>query len=249
MKMKFSLADGLSANFGIKVVAVVLAVTMWVLLSAQRRERTFERAFDVPVAIVGVPRDLIITTPLPDSVSVRLRGRLSVLRGLSSQNLEATLDLSSAEAGEVDVAITPQSINAPPEVEVVSIDPSRITLRVEPRSQRLVPIRPYLVGELPPGYLVGEVTVNPERALISGPESLIRDFTEVVTERIILSGRTAPFRQPVGLVADHPLVRVLEPATAQVTVVVIQEPREVPPTDTAGQRTPAAAGGGKRGPG
>lgn len=215
----------LTENAGIKVIALLIAVIMWGAISAQRRERTFERAFDVPIVIVGVPRDLIITTPLPESLSVRLRGRSSVLRGLSSQNLEATLDLSESEQGEVDVAITPQVLNVPPGVEVLSIDPSRVTVRLEPRRQRLVPIRPYLIGELPSGFMLGDVTVSPEQALITGPESLVRDFTEVVTERIILSGRTAPFRQPVGLVADHPLVRVAEPGAAQVTVVVIQEPR------------------------
>ncbi|HUO84582.1 MAG TPA: CdaR family protein [Thermoanaerobaculia bacterium] len=225
------LFGNLNHNLTIKIVALLLAVLTWGVISAQRRERTFERGFDVPIALVGVPRDLIVTTPLPESISVRLRGRISVLRALSSQNLESTLDLSNSDPGEVDIAITPQQLNIPAGVEVVSIDPSRVTLRLEGRKQRLVPIRPYLVGELPQAYEVGEVTVSPEHALISGPESLIRDFTEVVTERIILSGRTTSFRQPVGLVADHPLVRVVEPSTAQVTVVVTQEPRDPGPLE------------------
>lgn len=218
----------LGRNFGVKALSLALAMIIWVAVSAQRRERTQDRTFDVPVALVGVPRNLIITTPLPDSVAVRLRGRVSQIRSISSQDLEAILDLSGNEAGESDVAITPQSINTPPGVEIVSIDPSRIRVKLERREQRIVPIRPYPVGSVPDGYTVAEITVNPENALVSGPSSLIRDVTEVVTGRIILSGRTAPFRKTVELVADQPLVRV-ETASAQVTVVIVAKPK--PPAD------------------
>jgi len=214
----------LGRNFGVKAVAVFLASIIWVAVSAQRRERTQDRTFDVPIALVGVPRNLIITTPLPDSVNVRLRGRITQIRSISSQDLEAILDLSGAEPGEFDLAITPQSINTPPDIEIVSIDPARISVKLERRQQRIVPIRPYPVGSVPDGYMVAEITVNPENALVSGPESIIRDVTEVVTERIVLSGRTAPFRKTVGLVADHPLIRVETPS-AQVTVVVVAKPR------------------------
>ena len=58
---------------------------MWFVVSAPRRESVSERAFAVPLSLVGMPRDLAITTPVPDTVSVRLRGRNSDLRALSSQ--------------------------------------------------------------------------------------------------------------------------------------------------------------------
>jgi len=223
-----TLSDLLTKNIGIRMVAIVLAVGIWIVTSAQRRESVQDRPFDVPIALVGAPRALIITSPIPDSVSVRLRGRESAVRSLSSQDLEVQLDISLATVGEIDVVVSPQSINVPPGLEVVSIDPSKITIRLEPRRQRIVPIRAYPVGEVPEGFQVAEMTLNPENALVSGPESLIREVTEVVTERIVLSGRVAPFRKPVGLVADHPLVRV-ETEGAQVTVVVI---REAPDAET-----------------
>ena len=212
----------LGRNTGTRVIALAIAVLIWTMTSAERREQVLERPFDVPIAIVGTPRNMIITSEIPEGVTVRLRGKESEIRAISSQELEAQLDLSGVQGGEVDLPIISQSINIPRGLEVVSIDPSKLTVRLESRQQKIVPIRPYPVGEIPDGYEVGEITVNPENALVSGPESIVKEVTEVVTERIILSGRTAPFRKPVGLVADHPLIRVETPS-AQVTVVVIQK--------------------------
>ena len=62
---------------------------------------------------------------------------------------------------------------------------------------------------------------------MSGPASQIRNVTEVATERVIMAGRSATFVQNVGLVADSPLVRVVEPLTAQVTVPMITGPPTV----------------------
>ena len=65
---------------GLKIVAILMAVSIWLGVSSERREQTFERAFEVPVALVGVPLDVIVMTPIQDVVSVRLKGPVSGLR-------------------------------------------------------------------------------------------------------------------------------------------------------------------------
>lgn len=222
----------LLSNPGTKALALVIAMIYWILISAPRREKLLDRPYDVPLAFVGVPRDLIITSQLPDSVSVRLRGRLTQLRSLTSQNLQATVDLSNiTTGGDVNVPILPQSINVPPDVDVVAINPPKLTIHLEPRRQKTVPIREFLVGQLPAGYSLGQVAVTPPNAIISGPESLVNNIGEVATERVILSGRTQDFDRTVGLVSDNPLVVISEPQAARVSVPVIPPP--APPPEPA----------------
>jgi len=136
------------------------------------------------------------------------------------------------QAGEAQVTLRPQAINVPPNVEVVSVDPNRVLFRVEQLRQRAVPIRPFLVGQPPGGFVSGDPTMLPEQALVSGPASQVRNVTEVATERIIMTGRTATFTQSVAVVSDSPLVRVIEPLTTLVTVPVLPEVGPNPPTDT-----------------
>jgi YbbR domain-containing protein len=236
-------------NNALRVLSLFLAFTVWFFVSAPRREPVSERAFAAPVSIVRMPRDLVITTPVPDTVSVRLRGRVSDLRSLSSQNLEVTLDVSWVTPGDAVITLSPQAMSVPAQIDVVSIEPMKLRFHVEALRQTVVPIRPFLIGQPPPGYVAGDATLVPDHALVSGPASQIRNVTEVATERIIMSGRSETFVQNVGVVSDSSLVRIIEPLITQVTVPVSPEIGPVAPasatTDTsiddASAEKPAAA--------
>ncbi len=215
--------NGWLSNLPLKVLSLFLAFTVWFVVSAPRRESVSERAFAVPLSLVGMPRNLAITTPVPDTVSVRLRGRTSDFRSVSSQNLEVPLDLRTVVPGDITITIRPESINVPPQVEVASIDPNKVRFRVEQVRQKNVPIRAFLVGQPPPGHTFGDATVTPDHALVSGPASQIRKLSEVATERIIMTGRTETFTQNVGVVSDSSLIRIIDPLMAQVTVPLNEE--------------------------
>ena len=224
-------------NLGLKLVSLLLACILWWYVSLPRREEVRERVVTASLSLVGMPQNLVITgNDIPTSVAVRVRGRKSDLRALASQSLEASADLTSiTKAGEVEITIRPQHINVPEEIEVVSIQPNKIRFRIEQLRQRAVLIRPFLVGDPPGGYIVGEATASPERALVSGPASQILKLDEVATERIIMTGRTGTFVQNVAVVSDSPLVRVISPITTQVTVPVLAEVGPSPPeTATTG---------------
>ncbi|HXI12796.1 MAG TPA: CdaR family protein [Thermoanaerobaculia bacterium] len=221
------------SNLPSKLLALSLAVATWTVVSAPRRERVVELPFDVPLALVAVPKDLVVTTATRETISARLRGRLTVLRSLSAQNLAVTLDLSEYRAGDWIFTLRPQALNVPPEVEVVALEPTKVRLKLDPRRQKYVPIRPFLVGELPAGFTTdGVPEVIPEQALVSGPASLIRDVTEVATERIILTGRTASFRSTVGVTSENSMVSIVEPLNAQVSISVTTEAARSGAADT-----------------
>jgi YbbR domain-containing protein len=240
------------SNLPLKLLSVFLAFVVWFAVSAPRREPVSERAFAAPVSLVRMPRDLAITTPVPDTVSVRLRGRVSDLRSLSSQNLEVTLDVSWVTPGEAVITLTPQAMSVPPQIDVVAMEPTKLRFRVEALRQKVVPIRAFLIGQPPPGYNAGDPALVPDHALISGPASQIRNVTEVATERIIMTGRTETFLQNVTVVSDSSLVRIIEPLTTQATVPVNPEIGPVAPlatttetateTETAPEKTPKSKG-------
>jgi len=220
------------ARWLLRLLSLFLAFVLWWVVSAPRREPVSERAFAAPLSLLRMPRDLIITTQVPDTVSVRLRGRVSDLRAVSSQNLEVPLDLSNAQPGDATVTLLPRAINVPPDIEVMSIDPNQLRFRIEQLRQKVVPIRPFLAGPPPAGYVVGDVTMNPSYALVSGPASQIRKLTEVATDRIIMTGRTATFVQNVAVVSDSPYVRIINPQTVDATVPLTPEITPAAPAAT-----------------
>jgi YbbR domain-containing protein len=133
------------------------------------------------------------------------------------------VDIDWAQPGEAKITLVPRAVSVPQGVEVMSIEPNRIQFRVEQLRQRAVTIRPFLIGQVPAGYVAGDPTASPDRALVSGPASQIKDLSDVTTERIIMTGRTGTFTQSVAVVSDSPFVRVISPATTLVTVPVAGE--------------------------
>jgi hypothetical protein len=220
---------------------------VWFVFSAPRRERPSERTFAAPLSLVGMRREYVITTPVPETVSVRLRGRLSDLRSLSSQTLEVPVDLAWVErSGTATITLHPQALNVPADVEVLSIEPNKFQFMVEGLRQAEVPIRPLIDGEVPRGYLAGDATADPAVALVSGPASQIRTFSEVRTERIIMTGRTATFTQSVDVVSESQLVRVISPLKTMVTVPIL--PPVGPPEPPADSTTTTTTTTGEPGP-
>jgi hypothetical protein len=221
-------------NLGLKFAALLLACALWFIVSGPRREQQNQRMVTASLSLVGLPADLVITTDVQSSVAVRVKGRVSALRSLASQSLEASADLSKITGtGDVIITLRPQNINVPEDIEVVDIVPNKVRFSIEKLGRSAVSIRPFLVGEPPAGYLVGQAVASPEQALVSGPMSQILKLTEVATERIIMTGRTATFVQNVPVVSDSPLVQIIRPLTTQVTVPVLAEVGPTPQTDTA----------------
>ncbi|HEX2121804.1 MAG TPA: CdaR family protein, partial [Thermoanaerobaculia bacterium] len=105
-------------DLGLKLIALLLACVLWFIVSGPRREIVRERRVTASVSMVAVPSHLVITTELPSGVAVRVRGRMSDLKALASQTIEASVDLSSIAAGEVEVTLRPQYINVPEGIEV-----------------------------------------------------------------------------------------------------------------------------------
>src|SRR5947207_14490917 len=94
-------------NLWLKALSLFLALAVWFVVSAPRREAVSERAYAVPVSLARMPRELVITKQAVDTVTLRLRGRTSDLRSLSSQNLDVTPDMSWFEPAESTLTTLP----------------------------------------------------------------------------------------------------------------------------------------------
>jgi hypothetical protein len=59
---------------------------------------------------------------------------------------------------------------------------------------------------------------------VTGPESALHSAVTVITERVVLDGRTATFSQDVGVGVTDARLRVLKPRTVRITVPITKEP-------------------------
>lgn len=217
-------------RFGPQLLALLVAVVIWVIASESRREEILERNLTVPVAVLGVPADMVLSGDADETVNIRVRGPASQIRGLLPDTLGATIDLSGARPGTLNVPIPPTAIDTPRNVEVISVQPPTLRVQLELLQRKYVPIRPYLVGSPAEGFTVENIEPRPDNALIIGPASLVEDVSEIPTERVILTGRSGTFRETVGVLSDFPMVRVVQPATTEVIVTIASANPPAPET-------------------
>jgi hypothetical protein len=136
-------------NLGLKFAALLLACVVWFIVSGPRREQTRQRMVTASLSLVGLPPELVIATNVRSSVAVRVKGRISDLRSLASQSLEASADLSLiSKAGDIVITLRPQNINVPQDIEVVDIVPN--SGQADRKPAATVPIRPFSSALLRP---------------------------------------------------------------------------------------------------
>jgi YbbR domain-containing protein len=207
------------------LIALVTAFLLWYAVAAERSGDTFVRGVKARLTLVNIPRDLVLTSTVPDTVSVQLRGPLT--RTLDSNNPpEVLLDLSDARPGLNSYPINDTDIPLPPEVDVVSVDPSAITLELERQETRPVLVRPTIEGVPAEGFHLGEILVVPSHTTIQGPESRLLAMEYVETNTISIEGATETIEAVVQPVLPDPLLRALGVGPLQITIDIV--PDEVP---------------------
>ena len=203
------------------LVALIAAFLLWYALAAKRGENISVRGIKALLSVVNIPRDLVLTSPVPDTVSLQLKGLLSNLDPRDPP--EVLLDLSDARPGLNSYPINPSDILLPPEVEVVDVDPSSITLELERQETRQVSVRPSVTGVPAPGFVVGEVRVYPGQYTVQGPESLLRALEYVETNPISIEDAAGPVEAMVEPQLPHPLLRAIGVGPIQVVVEIAPE--------------------------
>lgn len=190
-------------NLGYKAVAFVAAVVIWAWVQS---EQVVEERARVRVEW-RLPEGLVPVEAPVESATLTLEGVQAWVRSVRQKDLSMRIDLTAAEAGEVNVNLADYPVAGLPErVRVVRIAPSNLQVQLDQQLRRKVTVAPSTRGELAGGYQLGAVKVSPDKAELLGPAALLRGLTEVRTDPVDLSGLREDTEFQVGL--DLPKGRV-----------------------------------------
>lgn len=203
-------------NPGLKVLALALGTLLWFTISGYE----IERRISVPISYRNIPGGLEMTGEQTDRVAVHVRGDDNVVGALTEGALRVMVDLEGSQPGVNTIPIRTDQVAAPARIEVMQVDPGTVTVTLERAGQIVVPVRPTMEGRPAPGFVVGAITVEPDRVVIAGPEGRLVERIDVVTERVVVEGRTGRFSQDVAVGVNNPQLRVHSPRTVRVTVQI-----------------------------
>jgi len=190
----------LRSDPSLKLASLVLALFFWVYV---RSEEKPIQLFSVPLEVDGVGRDLALAGDVLDSVAVRVRAPDTTLKNLTSSRFHARVKLDGMTAGEYTLPLTPDNVRAPLGVEVLRVDPAQVTLRLDRRITREVPVVARIKGRPAPGFESDGYTLAPDKVTVEGPEGVVRKVREAVTEEVDISGLNRSFETVVGVAPDR----------------------------------------------
>jgi YbbR domain-containing protein len=212
----------LGKNISTLLVAFFLALVVWVsaVVSDDPNVKA-ELARPVTIEFVGKDLGLKVMGDVPTEVKLTLLAPQSVWENLNNEedSIQAWVDLTNLDAGEYELPVQVQITQKL--VRLVSQDPEKVQLTLEPLVVQSFPVHLTIVGEPPLGYKVDPPQLNPPTVMASGPDSLVSKVSEV---RAVLdiTGKTETITQTqtvLPLDADGRIITgvILTPSSILVT--------------------------------
>lgn len=191
----------LSANIGAKIISIFFAVFLWLHVTAQQEEK---QVFRVPMTLSSIPDSLTIIHNVPEFVEVTIQGaRSNLLRLRLFSRLKASVDLSMAKKGRVNIPLSAAILNLSKELDPrnVSIDnPKTLSLNFERIVSKPVPIKLAYKGEIPRDVIIaGQPVIIPDKVKISGAASIVGGIAFLTTEEIDIKNKKGKQTIEVGL--------------------------------------------------
>jgi YbbR domain-containing protein len=199
-------------NWVLKLLSLFFALFLWYFVVGEDK---VDMNVTLPVEIVNLPRDLIISNQFKKHIEVTISGQRSLIRGMTEQHISRSVDLSKATPGTVVMQNTVDSISLPRGLSILRVQPPTLTLLLDRLIQKELPIRPILVGKVHKDFKLESVTVDPLTLEISGPQAILDQEKELKTIPIHINDLNESTVKQASLALKHEISDLIgEPVVA-----------------------------------
>ncbi|HET7275397.1 MAG TPA: hypothetical protein VFI91_09565 [Longimicrobiaceae bacterium] len=190
----------LGQDWKLKLLAGVLAVLLWVVVSGKEVTSEWIR---LPLQVsVTDPSYELVESSVPDEVEVRFAGAGGDLLDVGLRRPPVRLTISEVSDADEPVPLEPRMVSLPDQIAVEAQDvrPSAVRLQFRRISTRSIPVQTVIGNGLGIEFtLVDTLEVRPAQVEISGPAERVAEFDFIATVPINLSAGDSTFARAVRL--------------------------------------------------
>lgn len=213
-------------DWSLKLLALAITLGIWFVVTGQRTP--IKRQFRGVQLNFNVPTGIEIGNNPAEEVAITLSGPRSDLERINARDLVANVDVTDRKPGQRVIQLTPghTQIDLPNGVRLEAIEPTSVSLKLEPLAARELQVEPRIEGTLPNEFELGQVIVTPDRVKVSGPASHVFAQQKVPTETISIEGRRESFDVPETAIyiADQK-VDALETVNVHIEITQRRKPK------------------------
>ena len=197
--------DYISYSFAATICFLIVSV-VWFTFT---RGQTSFASLNVPVEIMKRSSNVDIVSTTPNIIKLTLTGPRVILRSISKNDVDLFVKVKDQEPGTYLYDITEKNISLPPGIKIVKIDPSRIRIKLDRITTKLLPVQVDWVGKLQKDVLITDVRLMPDKIHVIGPKRLLDSVSTLYTEKVSVDDINKSGEISVGLKLD-PALRVKE---------------------------------------
>ena len=172
----------LTHNLGLKLLAAIVSCALWFIVNNITDPIDEIPFYNIPVEIVNA--DSVVNEGKiyevldgTDTVNVQVKGKTSVLNGITRDDIRAVADLSQITfLNTVQIEVSSKRNNSDLDFKS-NIQNMKLAIEDVKRIQLI--INPSTVGSPADGYVVGNVSSSQNIVRLQGPESLIQSINRV----------------------------------------------------------------------
>lgn len=185
----------------LKFISFVMAVLLWSIVGGEEK---VDKNVLIPLEVINLPRDLVVSNQFKKDIEVTVNGPRSVIAEISKMSITRTIDLTDSKPGSQVIDISVESIKMPRGVSVERVQPSSIVLSLDKLISKDLPIKPVTGGRVAQGYILKKLTIDPDVIQINGPQSQLTRVEGLQTKEINLGGlkATSQLQVPLDLAPD-----------------------------------------------
>ncbi len=202
-------------NNWIRVLALLLAVIMWVYVSNEQNP-VREKLVNVSLEHNELDQNYILTGGLPGSVRLRIQGNQNQLNNLAPGDFKAVVNIPEGKTGEM---VLPVQVSAPAGLRIAQVIPEEVSVVVDRVISKQIPVAVSIRGTPERDYTALAPQYHPDVVTVRGPSRLVNEISQA-SAIVDIHQAVKDVTQTVTLTAGSPDV-TLNPATIQVVVPVV----------------------------
>ncbi len=169
----------------LKFISVIFSLTLWLYVVNSESIKVEKTVYIDYI----MPDDLVWEKKPVQEITLLLHGPRAFLRSILDREDRITIDLlrrSRKGSLKYDITLQKTEFQLPLGIEIENILPKKLSVRLEKKASKIIPVKPIFSGQLPASLNLEHWSIQPREIEIYGPRSLVVPMKEAHTRTIEL---------------------------------------------------------------
>ena len=195
-------------NWPLKIFSLMIAIILMLFVNSEGNNSVI--SFLVPVEVKNIPADKVVVWANSRQVQVSLRGPSYLVSRYAAAPSTFKIQIPSNVNESYLASLNRADLNLPREIQLVSVDPAEIELKLDDLIERQIPVVVPKIGNVADGSKLELLIVEPDQAVLSGPKNDLLKIKSIETEALDLQAANNDFvrqlslRMPAGALSVNP---------------------------------------------